>query len=403
MVVVVTLWPALAFAAPAPAYPDLLRQSAESAPRLAVSQADVRVAEGQADQAGALPNPVIGFEAENLGAPSSGGLSQRQDTLSLSQALELGGKRSARVEAGRAEVAAAQARQQQARADFAHDLALAYGQAEAAQKRARLLDDDLVRAREGVRAARALVQAGREADLRAVQAQAAASGAEADAEAARADAAETLSRLSSLVGAVQPFTEVQASLLDIADAARPPPAEPPLSSPAIAVAQSERDAAARRIRVERTQATPDVTVSLGARRFEGQSGGAVVAGLSAPIPLFDRNRGAVAAANARLNAADARLNAARLDAQADWRAAAAQANAGHARLKAAAEAESAAQDAYRLSRIGYDAGRTSLFELSAARRSLVEAQSRLLDAKLARLRAEAALARLAGRIPFGDQ
>lgn len=397
------LWPGLALAAPAPSFFDLLRQSADTAPRLVESDANVRAAQGQAEQSGVLPNPTIGYEAENLGAREIGGLSQRQDTLTVSQAIELGGKRTARVAAGRAEVLAAQARQQQARADFAFDLALAYGTAEAQQKRARLFEDDLARAREDVRAARALVQAGKEADLRAIQAQAAASGAEADAEAARADAAEALSRLSSLVAAPQPFTEVPQSLLDLADAVRPPSADPPRASPAIVVAEAERDAAASRIRVERSAAVPDVTVSLGARRFEGQSGGALVAGLSAPIPLFDRNRGAVTAASAKLNAADAHLNAARLDAQAEWRAAAAQANAGHARLKAATDAEGAAREGYRLSRIGYDAGRTPLLELSAARRALVEAEARLLDAKLARLRAEATLARLAGRTPFGDR
>jgi cobalt-zinc-cadmium efflux system outer membrane protein len=397
------LWPGLVWAAPAPSYPDLLRQSTDKAPRLVEGEANVRVAQAQADQAGVPPNPVVGFEVENLGARDIGGLSQRQDTLSISQAIELGGKRSARLQSGRAEVLAARAKQQQAKADFAYDLALAYGSAEMQQRRAKLLEGDLARAREDVRAARALVQAGKEADLRAVQAQAAASGADADAQAAKADAAEALARLSSLVGSSELFTEVQASLLDIVDAEKTPPAEPPPSMPVIVVAEAERDAAARRISVERAAAIPDVTVSLGARRFEGQSGGAVVAGISAPLPLFDQNRGAVTAANARLNAADARLNAARLDAQADWRAASAQANAGHARLKAASEAQSAAQESYTLSRIGYDAGRTSLLELSGARRALVEAEARLLDAKLARLRAEATLARLAGRIPFGDQ
>ena len=115
-----------AIAATAPSYADLLRQAAGQAPRLVEHEANVRVAKGQADQSGAIPNPVIGFEAENLGARDIGGLSQRQDTLSISQALELGGKRSARVASGRAEVQAAQAKQQQAGADFAYDLALAY-------------------------------------------------------------------------------------------------------------------------------------------------------------------------------------------------------------------------------------------------------------------------------------
>ena len=107
-------------------------------------------------------------------------------------------------------------------------------------------------------------------------------------------------------------------------------------------------------------------------------------------------------AAAELAAADARLNATRLNAEADWRAAASQANAADRRLTATAQAETAADEAYRLARVGYDAGRTPLVELLAARRNLTEAQLHGLDARMARIRAEAILARLTGRIPFGE-
>jgi len=38
----------------------------------------------------------------------------------------------------------------------------------------------------------------------------------------------------------------------------------------------------------------------------------------------------------------------------------------------------------------------------SARRALTEAQSRALEARIARVQAEASLARLAGRIPFAE-
>ena len=398
----VCLSPLAVAAAPAPPYAVLLRQAPGQAPRLSESAANVRAAKGLAEQASALPNPVVGLDVEDIGRRDRDDISQRQSTLSVSQALELGGKRAARIAVGRADVTAAEARDRQAQADFAYDLATAYAAAEAAQKRVVLLTDDLGRAREDLRAARALVDAGREAELRAVQAQAAATGAEADLQAAQADAAEALARLSGLVGAPDPFTSIDVSLLNVAAGLRAAPAQMPVGTPALAVAQAEREAAARRIRVEQTRAVPDVTLSVGGRRYEDNGDTAIVAGVSAPLPLFDRNRGAVAAATAQLSAAEARLNGARLDAEASWRAAAAQTSAGDARLKAAAEGETAAREAYRLARIGYEAGKTPLLELSGARRALVEAQTRLVEAQLARIRAEAVLARLAGRIPFGE-
>ncbi|WP_309606867.1 TolC family protein [Phenylobacterium sp.] len=396
------LCPLAAAAAPAPPYAVLLRQAQGQGPRLGESAANVRAAKGMAEQAGARPNPVVGLDVEDIGRRDQTGIPQRQSTLSVSQAFELGGKRAARTDAGRADLSTAAARDRQAQADFAYDLANAYAVAEAAQRRVALLADDRARAREDLRATRALVDAGRQAGLRALQAQAAATAADAEFQAARADAAEAMARLSALVGAPEPFSSIDVSLLNAAASLRGAPAQLPAGAPAVAVAQAEREAAVRRIRVERTRAIPDITLRVGARRYEDNGDTALMAGVSAPLPLFDRNRGAVAAATAQLSAAEARLNGARLEAEAEWRAAAAQTSAGDVRLDAAVEGEAATREAYRLTRIGYEAGRTSLLELSAARRALVEAQTRLVEVQLARIRAEAVLARLAGRIPFGD-
>ncbi len=169
----------------------------------------------------------------------------------------------------------------------------------------------------------------------------------------------------------------------------------------VASAEAERDAAIQRVNVERARATPDVTFSLGARRVEGLGSTLIVGGVSAPLPLFNRNQGAVSAARAEQDAAEARLRTARLEAEADWRSGQFRANAAQATLRAALESETAAAEAYRLSRIAYEAGRAPLSELLAARRASTEAQVRTLEAKAQRIQAEAALARLAGRIPFG--
>jgi cobalt-zinc-cadmium efflux system outer membrane protein len=76
--------------------------------------------------------------------------------------------------------------------------------------------------------------------------------------------------------------------------------------------------------------------------------------------------------------------------------------AATSRQAAADQAEAAAREAYRLARIGYDSGRTPLVELQATRALLSEAQSRALDARIARVTANATLARLAGHIPFAE-
>lgn len=70
-------------------------------------------------QASAWLNPTLNATYENLGAPDSGGVSQRQDTYAVTQTFELGGKRSARIEAEQHRAAATGTRERQARMAFA--------------------------------------------------------------------------------------------------------------------------------------------------------------------------------------------------------------------------------------------------------------------------------------------
>ena len=64
--------------------------------------------------------------------------------------------------------------------------------------------------------------------------------------------------------------------------------------------------------------------------------------------------------------------------------------------------EGTAVEAFRLTQIAYEGGKSPLLELINARRSLAEARAQTIEAQLARLRAEAGLARLQGR-PIGDR
>ncbi|RZJ78387.1 MAG: transporter, partial [Brevundimonas sp.] len=219
----------------------------------------------------------------------------------------------------------------------------------------------------------------------------------------RAVRATAFGTLTALAGVATPITSIPHSLLATADREALVSAPDPLASPVYQAAQANREAAVRRIRVEQSRATPDLSVSVGVRRFQEDDSTAMVAGLSAPFPLFDRNRGNISAAQAELSAAEARLDAARLDAQAEAGASVARLGAVDSRLAAAREGELAADEAYRLTRIGYEGGKLALIELTNARRALADARAQTLDAALERLSAQAALARLQGRALFGDQ
>jgi cobalt-zinc-cadmium efflux system outer membrane protein len=393
---------ALGQAAETPSFVALLQQSQANAPQLLEQAANVRAAKADARQASAWINPTLGATAENLGAPRSGGVTQRQDTYTVTQVFELGGKRAARIEAEQSKSAAAVARERQVRLAFASELAMAYATAEAMQQRKEVADAELARAADDVRAAQALVKAGREAELRLAQARASNAAAQAAVQSASADATEALERLSALVGATEPFARIDHPFLSSFAASNANGNWTSALSPALASAVAERDAVAAQVKVEAARWIPDLGVTVGMRKFGWSSDKAATIGLSATIPLFDRNQAGVDAAKERATSATMRLEAARLEAVAQHRSATAQVQASERRLQAAEQGEAAATEAYRLGRLGYDAGKTSLLELLATRRALSEAKALTIEARLARVRAFATLSLAEGRNVFGE-
>ena len=394
--------PYAGWAEPAPKFDELLRRVGDS-PRVEVLAADVAKAEGLARQARARPNPTISLYGENFAGTSPyDGTLRAEATLQFSQPLEVGGKRLARIAAANAGVAAARARGLEGRIAYADELARAYAAVEIAERRIGIAEDEVEEAEADLKLARALVGAGKEARLRELQAATEVETMQAELEGARAVEVAALARLSALAGVQQPYTSLSESLLDR-------PASHPVavmadasSNAAYVAAKAEQDAAAKRVIAERKRAIPDITGQIGVRRLYQDNATALVAGVSVPLNLFDRNRGNIAAAEAERRGAAARAAVARLEAEAGLRTAVAQVEAAEARAAAAERTMATAQEAYRLARIAYEAGKSPLSELLAARRRLGIVRGVVVDAAVARFEARAHLARLQGTTITGE-
>lgn len=398
----IAMVPAAAFAQAAPTYAQLLH-NAENAPQLAEAAADVARAQGLAEQARARPNPSISLLTENIiGTSPYSGLGRAETTVQYNHPIELGGKRKARIAAGEAGVSAAEARSRDTRIAFAYELARAYAAAEIAERRVGLAEDELEEAGAVLDATRLLVGAGREANLRSIQAESAAQVAKAEREVARANRIAAYARLSAMAGADTLYASLPESLLDKAREGFTFGTLDPTSSPAYRAAEAEVHAARLRAVSERKRARPDITGTFGVRRLETDRAEALVAGVSLPLNLFDRNKGNIAAADAEVRAAEARLALLRNDLLGAGRAANSQIAAAEARLAAAGEAQETAQETYRLARIAYDSGKSPLVELLNARHGLGEARAIVVDAEAARFDLIAQLARLQGRTVTGD-
>ena len=277
--------------------PEALRQGQESSPRVSHAKAKADAAEARARQAGVSPNPELSLEVENFaGSGAFQGLRSTETTLALSQRIELGGKRSARVEVARAERDFAFLSYKSALADLERDIRFAHANLRSAEDRAVLARDNVTASDELLRTAKVLVEVGRDPPLRELRAQA--QLAEAKAEQARTFGELLVARqlLATLIGSAD--GEPTATIMS-EDA--PPTLPPDTETLDVQLAFAERGAALARVRLARADAVPDITGSAGVRRFGEGRETAFVAGISIPLPVRDRNRGCPASAHMGLN------------------------------------------------------------------------------------------------------
>lgn len=383
----------------APTYESLIARLDEM-PSTIEGEALFDAANARVLQAQALPNPSVAVDAENAyGTGPYSGYGNAETAVSLSQPLELWGKRSARVAAAQSEAKSAGLRGEQQRWLTAARLAKTYSSAEATSRRYNLAFEALLLIEQDAKAVDALVEKGREAKLRSIQARSELEAARASLDEAGALRDAAMARLSALAMLDKPVNAVGNSLLD--RRASLPQLEPgqPLS---VQIAQTELETAEKNITVAKRKAFPDVSVTAGRRRFQSSGDTAMRFGINVSIPLFDRNRGGVSAAYAEQRAAEARLVAQQQEAQADRLSAQAALQASNSRTRAADSGVDAAEEAYRLARVGFDAGRISQLELRSSRAALISARNTTVDTRVSRVLAEIDLALLEGRAPFGE-
>lgn len=371
-----------------------LEEASARSPAIVAAEADLRAAEAAARQAGLRPNPELSIEVENFaGTGSLRGVQSLETTIALNQRLDLGGRRSARVQAAGARLLLAQIKLRIALADLGQSVREQFAKAIAASERLDQASESVVRARELARITGVLVDAGRDPPLRAIRARSALAQAIAAEEAARADEVAARSSLAALLGEQVPVTSVRGSLTD--------PALPTRNEGVVLeeqLAAAEQTAALAALREQQASARLDPAVGAGVRHVKETGDIGLVAGLSMPLPVFDRNRGNIDAARANLAAAEARRANVASANSARARNAAVNLEAAQRRVEALnGAAVPEASEALRLAELSYKEGRASLLELIDAQDAYTAARNSLIDARLALAIASAELARVNAR------
>lgn len=374
-----------------------------ASPELRAAALETAARAAEADQAGRWLNPSLSVEVENFaGREPLKGFTQSETTLTLEQTFRLGGKRGLSERAARAEAALASAEcrlilreAELAAAEGYVELSALIHMASAARDAASLASD--LAGTVGRR-----VEAGAAAPPELSRAKAEAAVLEAAASAAEAEVEARAYALAALWGQPEPdFALPAATATPLPDTASEPLAA---RHPRLEAAAAATDAGDATERLARAGALPDVTVSAGWRRMEDIGEEAFTAGISVPLPLFDRNQDGVRAAQLRREGAalTARATEARL--QAEQSAAAAKVRAAKAQLETLeSKALPEARSAYQASAEGYRIGRFDLTSTLDARRSLIETESSVIRAKAALETETLRLRALIGAAPFAGE
>ncbi|MFG6458109.1 TolC family protein [Roseateles sp. BYS96W] len=370
------LWPAALPAAPL-TLAQAQAQAAQHHPALAATAREVDASQGALRQAAARPNPAFTAQVEDWRAD------QRTTTATLDIPLELGGKRAARIAEAESARDVALAELAARRAELAARVTADFHAVQSAQQQVALTRDAAELTRRMLDATARRVAAGRLSPVDEARARVELAQAELQAGEAQAELDTARLSLAALLGDTVPrFDSVDAGDSDAhggADSpARPAPADLTAAldaSPALAPARREAQRRRAAVDVERSKATPDLTLSVGARRANDLGRTQAVIGFSVPLPLLDRNQGSLQQALARAAQADDQLQATRLALAAELQQAQARLGRSLQSLRSLRDTVlPAAALALDAARQGFEAGKTGLLDVLDAQRALIQAR-----------------------------
>lgn len=355
---------------------EALAKALTENPEFAAAQWNTGIAEGARTQAGLLPNPELSWSVEDTRSDS------RITSIQVSQPIELGGKRGARIDVSERDQDAVAIDLERKKSTLRADVIQAFYSALRAQEGWQLSTQSLDLASRGLQVAEGRVKAGKASPIEIARAQVQLSEIQLELNRARLNRSNAYKQLALITGATTPnFEHVEGDLERL----------PYLPSQAemlaritetadVRLASMQIQRAESSLELEKSQRIPDINVSVGSQYDEGLGERVNLLGLSMPIPLFNRNQGNVLAAargasQARdvRNATELRLRAEAQQAFEQWENARSEVDS--IRRTLLPTAQQTVEGAVR----GFEMGKFSFIDVLDAQRTLVSMRSQYLN------------------------
>ncbi len=354
-----------------------------SSPELGEIAWERQATDARVVQAGRRPDPEVALIVEDvLGTGSFAGGKQAQTTLEVTQLLELGGKRAARVDVAERSQALADAENELKRVDVVAEVGRRFIRLLMAQQGVALAIENTVRAERTLAGARRRVRAGADSAIEEQRASVAVERARIAAEHADHVLAVARREVAATWGATEArFDRAEGDLFT----RRPVPPFDVLAGRLVTAPEIGRRAQERRlrdaeVRLVAARRVPDVTIGGGLRRLEGPGEEAVVFTVGVPLPFSNRNRGALREAEALVGRAEASRHA--TDVRTRTTLFGLYQELQHAGIELDGLERHVlprARETVGVSRSGFDEGRFSYLELLDAERTLADVQRERID------------------------
>ena len=350
--------------------------------------------EGGIMQARVIPNPELQTLVEDTRK------STRTSTAQMNIPIELGGKRSARINAAERTRELAQATLAGVRGDIRAQVIESFFSVLIAQERVKLATGSADIAARGAQAASRRVAAGKISPVDETKARVEQANAELELAEATASLQSARQALTALWGNASPqFTEAQGNL----DALPSRPAPELLlkeleNSPLVAASRAELDRRQALVGVERSRQYPDLTVSLGAKRDTEANRNMAVIGVAIPLPIFDRNQGNLYSAIRQADKAQDEYLANRISLTRNLLMASNQLSVSRASAQTLKQTVlPGAEQAFNAATIGFEAGKFNYLDVLDAQRTLFQARIRYLGVLGQTYQAATTIDRILGR------
>jgi len=340
------------------------------------------IARAEQTQARLLPNPEASVEAEDLvGSGAYRGGRSTELSLRLSQRLELGGKRGARIAAAEAGEAVAVKDYETAKLELGRMVGRLFVEAVAAGKAARLANSRVELAEGVLQVAQERVGAGKESPLQTEKAEVALASALIVAERAEREAEIASKNLETAVGANAIALAPQQPWFDQVTAVNELTPDLLGQHPELGRFDAELARAKSNLRQEQAAAIPDVSLQAGVRRIEETNDQTLLLGFSVPIPVFNRNQGAIEKARLETLQVEREREVMRRQLRAGIAEAVQQLAIAQREISALRQSIlPGAERTFAATREGFAAGKFSFLELLDAQRTVAEAQQQLNEA-----------------------